>query len=223
MLAKLTLAILACLWLIAPAPAQSPQTPACVASADPLGCQRAEEDLSPEMLKLLSIYPGGGAPLEGAAYRMAASQPEQAFALVALANRANPEQMAAIARGLLRAFDGLTDSSPECRAGCMDRLQKVAMPQKLPAGPAPGATQQKCAPALKPYPVSCGMPIRAAMQCANQTLASLLGALARQLYATYSTASGAPRGCFAPIYQSQHNTTGWTSAVPPSSLPISRN
>ena len=96
MLARLTLPILACLWLATAAQAQSTQAPACVSETDPLGCEQAQENLAPEMLRLLSAYPHGGQAQEGTAYRMAVAQPERAFALIALANRSNPEQMAAI-------------------------------------------------------------------------------------------------------------------------------
>jgi hypothetical protein len=156
---------------------------------------------------------------------MAVAQPEQAFALVALANRSNPEQMTAIARGLLRAFDELTESSPQCRTGCMDRLQKIMMLRGLDTGTPPATVRRDCVPArtgIKPYAPTCGTPIRAAMQCADRTLTSLLTALARQQFAALATASGSPKGCFAPVYQSPHNAAGWTSSVP-SNLPISRN
>ncbi|MBP0581191.1 hypothetical protein J8I29_17825 [Labrys sp. LIt4] len=224
MLARLTLPILTCLWLVAAAQAQSTRVSACAPEADPLGCEQARENLSPEMLRLLSAYPHGGQTLEETAYRTAVTQPEQAFALVALANRSNPEQMAAIARGLLRAFDELADSSPQCRAGCMDRLQKIMMLRGLHST-TPHAVRKDCTPekvGLKPYSPSCGMPVRAAMQCADLALTSLLTALARQQFATLATPSGRPRGCFAPVYQSPHNAAGWTLSAP-SNLPISRN
>lgn len=225
MLARLTLPILTCLWLPTAAQAQSTQAPACVSETDPLGCEQAQENLAPEMLRLLSAYPHGGQALEGTAYRMAVAQPEQAFELIALANRSNPEQMAAIARGLLHAFDELTESSPQCRAGCMDRLQKIMMLRRLKPMAARSASRGKCSSGkadVKPYPLTCGTPVRAAMQCANQTLTALLTALARQQFAALATASGAPRGCFAPVYQSPHNAAGWTSSAP-TGLPISRN
>ncbi|MDZ5454248.1 hypothetical protein [Labrys sp. ZIDIC5] len=225
MLARLTLPILTCLWLVAAAQAQSIPAPACVSETDPLGCEQAQENLTPEMLGLLSANPHGGQLLEGTAYRMAVAQPEQAFALIALANRSNPEQMAAIARGLLHAFDELAQSSPQCRAGCMDRLQKIMMLRRLKPVATRSARQEKCLPGkvgVKPYPLTCGTPVRAAMQCANQMLTSLLTALARQQFAALATASGSPKGCFAPVYQSPHNAAGWTSSVPPG-LPISRN
>lgn len=223
--ARLTLPILACLWLVSAAQAQSTNAPTCVSEADPLGCEQAREDLSPETLRLLSIHPHGGQALEDTSYRMAVADPEQAFTLVALANRSNPEQMAAIARGLLRAFDELAESGPQCRTGCMDRLQKIMMLRGLDSRASPAAVRQNCIrekTRVKPYAPTCGTPIRAAMQCADRTLTSLLTALARQQFATLATASSSPRGCFAPVYQSPHNAAGWTSSVP-SNLPISRN
>ena len=225
MLARLTLPILACLWLVSAAQAQSTNAPACVSEADPLGCEQARENLSPEMLRLLSVHPHGGQALEETSYRLAVAEPEQAFALVALANRSNPEQMAAIARGLLRAFDELAESGPQCRTGCMDRLQKIMMLRGLDTRVPPATAPRNCVAdrtGIKPYSLTCGTPIRAAMQCADRTLASLLTALARQQFATLATAMGSPRGCFAPVYQSPHNAAGWTSSVP-SNLPISRN
>ncbi|WP_454818309.1 hypothetical protein [Labrys neptuniae] len=225
MLARLTLPILACLWHVAAAQAQATNAPTCVSEADPLGCEQAREDLSPEMLRLLSVHPHGGQALEETSYRMAVAQPEQAFALVTLANRSNPEQMNAIARGLLRASDELAESSPQCRTGCMDRLQKIMMLRGLDPRSPIAAVRRDCVrekTGIKPYSLTCGTPIRAAMQCADRTLTSLLTALARQQFATLATASGSPRGCFAPVYQSPHNAAGWTSSVPPN-LPISRN
>jgi hypothetical protein len=214
--------ITAIIFALPAASAQERPAGSCVELPDPYGCAEAERTVPPNILALLSTYPRGEEGLSTAVYLAAIARPEDALPILVSANRADPGQILAVARGLLRALDELSNSGPQCQAGCSGWVGTIGNMRPWHRVTGRG-DKAKCGPNAKVLPVedfgqSCGGPIRAAMQCASPAVDSVLVAIARQIYAT-STKQIAGH-CKAPVYQGTHIFSGWSV---PGGPPVSRN
>ena len=189
-------------------------------------CEYSEHHAPDGLRRLLSLYPRGGDGLALAVYSAVVETPATARYVVVIANRANPDQITAIVRGLLQALERLDTFGPQCQHACPNQgdawRNSVADSGILQTEALQNDAERRLANdgrfATAGKGDQCGAPIRAAMLCAEPTVDAVMTALAAQGFAV-GDASAAGH-CNAPIYAGGHNFSGWSISASPA---VSRN
>jgi len=173
-------------------------------------CRLAEQRTPESVRRLLSVYPRGGEGLTFAVYSAVVDSPTAAHSMVAVANAANPEQMIAIALGLIQALRKLDDFGPDCQQTCWRNRDAVIDREIRDSEARERAGVRERIRPDEPLPLDvddeCLGPVRAAFRCAAPPVDAVTAALAAQAYARDMTNRASV--CNAPIYAGGHNFLG---------------